>query len=151
MAQMTGAVGYRRLLLSLSICSAICVGFIQTPLPPPGLEAPHRLSTRLHISQMLHPPIAPLLFSLALSSALHPPYAASLCFPLYVERQAHNCLFPSNLPLTVCLSTCCSPHSGETRLGYTPQSQSRGLGMRMMGRGDRSFVGVKTHDPWVCR
>lgn len=103
-AQMAGAVGYRRLLLSLSIYSAICVGFIQTPLPPPGLEAPHRLSTRLHISQMLHPPIAPLVFSSALSSPLHPPYAASLCFPLYVERQTHNCLSPSNLPVHLLLS-----------------------------------------------
>lgn len=99
---------------------------VLAPLPPPGLEAPHRLSTRLHISQMLHPPTALLLFS---SAPLHPP----ICYPAYVEGQINNPLhlsFPSNLLLFSCLSTCCSPCSGQTRLGYPPQSQSRGLGMR---------------------
>lgn len=129
-AQTDGAVGYRRLLLSLSICSDICVGLMRTPLPPPGLEAPHRLSTRLHISQMLHPPTALLLLLLLLLSS--PPHHPPICFPPYVEGQINNPLhrFPSNLPLSSCLSTCCSPCSGQTRLGYLPQSQSRGLGMR---------------------
>lgn len=34
-----------------------------SPSPPPAVEAPHRLSTLLHISQMLQPPTTLLLLS----------------------------------------------------------------------------------------
>lgn len=52
----------RMLLLSLSSFPAMYVAPpYQLPLPPPGPEAPHRLITRLHISQMLHPPTTLLL------------------------------------------------------------------------------------------
>lgn len=142
MAQMTGTVGYRTLLLSLSIFSAICVGLIQSPLPPPGLEAPHRLSTRLQISQMLHPPTALLLFSSPLSSPLYPPY---------VKRQTNNSLQStfSVYFLQICPSLSVRPpaaHHGVVRLPSSVTVKGPG-NLGVMGRGDRSFVGVKTHDP----
>lgn len=129
------SVGYRRLLLSLSIYLPICVGLIRTPpSPPPGLEAPHRLSTR-HVSQMPYPPTALLLSK--------PPPLQS---PTYVEGQnkqlspIRSVSFP---PICLSVGRPVGPPAAlpaVVRLVRLPSPVPVKPGDKgMIGRGDRSF------------
>ena len=107
----------------------LCWPHTSSSLPPPGLEAPHRLSTRLHISQMLHPPTA-LLLSSPFLPFFQPPMLHYLCREANKPFSGSFLLTCLSCCLSIGLSTCCFACSGQTRLSYPPQSQSRGLGMR---------------------
>lgn len=102
---------------------------IETPRPPPGLEAPHRLSTRLHISQMLHPPTALLL--------IPPPQTNS-----YLQSNFSVCT-----PQIWHSRSVCPPaaHPAVVRFPSSVTFKEPG-NVGVMGGGDRSFVGVNTHD-----
>lgn len=108
------------------VVSLYLIGYLRwshsnSPLPPPELEAPHRLSTWLHISQMLHPPTALLLLSLLLSSF-------SPCAFFLIDSY-----FPPVFFLPICLSPTVHllslqwPHYLELP---SVDPQSRGLGVR---------------------
>lgn len=142
----TMTAGYRRLLLSLSIWLSVMASYTlpSTSSWAGGASSPQYTAAYQPDAASTHSP-----------PPLYTPFFTS---PTYAERQINNslqsavsvsflliCLCPS-----VCLSTCCSPCSGQTRLA-SPLTVKGPGDEGMIGRGDRPFVGVKTHDPWVGR
>lgn len=145
---MTGAVGFRKLLLSLSFL-AICVDLIQTPLYL--LLGWRRLIASVHGCISARCCIRP-----QSSSSFHPFPPVSLYTVLSTICKEANKQFTPIPPFSfflICLSVrllLCLQLLAQVRLSYSVTVKGPGDD-GLMGRGDRFFVGVKTHDPRVSR
>lgn len=139
---MTAAVGYMRLLLSLlqSVLASCKLAF--TSSWAEGASSPR--------FTVAYQPDAAFAQSPPPLSTRFLPSASPLHLPPYVEEQINNPL--KSLSATFCLSVhllLCLQWFEQVKSPYSVTVKGPGDEV-LMDRGDRSFVGVNTRDPWVA-